>query len=63
MPLPRATAQSTKDLKLPGHYGHSKKAGAKKASAKKKARSQEGLEQEGSSPFVPQEHEEEEGFS
>ena len=36
MPLPRATAQSTKDLKLPGHYGHSKKAGAKKASAKKK---------------------------
>ena len=34
MPLPLSTAKATKNM--PGHYGHSKKAGAKKASAKKK---------------------------
>ena len=34
MPLPLSTAKATKTM--PGHYGHSKKAGAKKASAKKK---------------------------
>ena len=35
MPLPLSTAKATKNM--PGHYGHSKKAGAKKASAKKSA--------------------------
>ena len=38
MPLPRATAQSTKGIKMPGHYGHGgKKAAGKKAAAKKPA--------------------------
>lgn len=37
MPLPRATAQSTKGIKMPGHYGHGgKKAAGKKPAAKGK---------------------------
>lgn len=32
MPLTRVTAQSTKGIKMPGHYGH----GGKKAAGKKK---------------------------
>lgn len=37
MPLPRVTAQSTKGIKMPGHYGHGgKKAAGKKAPAKGK---------------------------
>ena len=35
MPLPLSTAKATKTM--PGHYGHSKKAGAKKTAAKKGA--------------------------
>ena len=35
MPLPLSTAKATKTM--PGHYGHSKKAGAKKTAAKKPA--------------------------
>lgn len=35
MALPLSTARAAKSM--PGHYGHSKKAGAKKASAKKSA--------------------------